>query len=144
MWEPRRITTLWASTAYYSDSSAFTFYVLQVLAFFALCLCVASGKYVLVNEEGNVVPVLIFTTPRFMTTTRPSYELPDPPKVTARAAEDEWPVAPVPLLPLLSVDSLRLYPIPSHRAPLDPTLTQHISKPITNVSACHLIFVCRG
>jgi hypothetical protein len=29
MWEPRRLTTLWASTAYYRDSFTFTFYKLN-------------------------------------------------------------------------------------------------------------------
>jgi hypothetical protein len=29
MWEPRRLTTLWVSTACYSDSFTFTFYILM-------------------------------------------------------------------------------------------------------------------
>jgi hypothetical protein len=89
MWECQCLTTPGTFTACYRDSFTFTFYILQMLAFFALCVFVVSGQYVLRDEEGYVVPILISTTPRFFTTTRPSYELPDPLKVTARAAEDE-------------------------------------------------------
>jgi hypothetical protein len=48
MWEPRRLTNLWASTACYRDSFTFFFYLYLILKLFL------QATYKLLNSEREV------------------------------------------------------------------------------------------
>jgi hypothetical protein len=57
MWEPGRLTTLWASTACYRDSCTFTFY--ERITLFAEKQLISEG----VNFLGRVINILEISLP---------------------------------------------------------------------------------
>jgi hypothetical protein len=60
MWEPRRLTTLWASTAYYSDSFTSTFYP---SALFQQVFWFSNGHWTKVCQITEIVtPCCVFLT----------------------------------------------------------------------------------